>query len=172
MQRIETLIHRQYAVTATTTCIVTADNGLELCTVHPGEQKIFTAISHFTDVSDNRAIISLLFGQFTENRTTDIPQPCHTGALPERLQAGHVYDLGELAEVTDLSALHFEKSDFVQTSEIWFTISAAIPSIIWPASVIWADEEPVLMLNSAYRFALRREPNGNLIVSQAYVYSF
>lgn len=172
MQTIETQINRQYAITATTTCTVTADNGMELCTVHPGEQKIFTAISHFTDVSDNRAIISLLFGQFTENRATDIPQPCHTGALPERLQAGHVYDLGELAEATDLTSLDFGESSTAQTAELWFSIGYAVTTVTWPEDAEWVDKGiPTLSPQTAYRFVLRREPNGKLIINLAYDYT-
>lgn len=172
MQTIETQINRQYAITATTTCTVTADNGMELCTIHPGEQKIFTAISNFTKASDERAVITPIFGKFTENSTTDIPQPCHSGLLQDSLHAGHVYDLGELTSDTDLSTLCFNASAVVQTSELWFSTGNSVITIIWPADAIWVDSgHPSLSAHTAYRFALRQEPNGKLIISQAYEYS-
>lgn len=172
MQTIETQLHRQYAITATTTCTVTADNGMELCTVHPGEQKIFTAISNFTKASDERAVVSLLFGKFCDNSTTDIPQPCHSGPLQDSLHAGHVYDLGKLTSDTDLSTLCFNASAVVQTSELWFSTENSVITITWPSDAIWVDRgQPTLSAHTAYRFALRQEPNGKLIINLAYEYS-
>lgn len=171
MKAIPTLINRQYCLSATTACTITSDSGITLCTAQPGEQKIFTAISGIVNVSDPAAVISLLFGNFTENSSTDVPQPYHTEAQPAILQAGHVYDLGVLSTDTDLTALMFAAKEHVQTAELWFSTGSTILTVIWPSDAIWPDSEPTLITNTAYRFALRREPNGKLIISLAYEYS-
>jgi len=171
MKKVPTQINRQYALTTATECTVTAGNGMLLCTATAGEQKIFTAISDFVELSDDGAILSLLFGKFTENSTADIPQPCHTGALPELIQAGHVYDLGELNGSCNLEALAFPESHAVQTAELWFSTGSEVPSIVWPSNAVWLDDsEPTLTPATAYRFSLRREPAGNLIINLAYEY--
>lgn len=172
MKSIPTLINRQYCLSATTACTITSDSGIPLCSAQPGEQKIFTAISGSVNVSDSAAVISLLFGNFTENSSTDVPQPHHSGALPAVLQAGHVYDLGVLSTDTDLTAvLTFSEKEHVQTSELWFELGYSVPTITWPPAAIWANGEPVLQPNTAYRIALRREPNGSLILNLAYEYT-
>lgn len=171
MKSIPTLINRQYCLSATTACTITSDSGITLCTAQPGEQKIFTAISGSVNVSDPAAVISLLFGNFTENSSTDVPQPYHFGPLPTILQAGHVYDLSLLSTATDLTGLTFSAKEHVQTAELWFTIGDTVPPITWSADAIWIDSEPALLTGTAYRFALRQEPNGKLIFSLAYEYS-
>lgn len=172
MKSIPTLINRQYCLSATTACTITSDSGITLCSAQPGEQKIFTAISGSVNVSDPAAIISLLFGNFTENSSTDVPQPYHSGSLPTILQAGHVYDLGQLSTDTDLTGLMFSAKEHVQTAELWFTTGDTVPPITWSADAIWTDSEPTLLTGTAYRFALRQEPNGKLIISMAYEYSY
>ena len=172
MKTIETQINRQYAITATTTCTVTANDGMLLCTVQPGEQKIFTAIGNHVEVSDNHAVVSLLFGKFCDNRAAQLPRPYHSGTMPSTLQAGHIYDLGQLTENTDFSALKLNETANCQTIELWFSTGSSVPTITWPANGVWVNsEEPLLSLSTAYRFVLRREPNGNLIINLAYEYS-
>ncbi len=129
------------------------------------------AISRSVNVSDPAAVISLLFGNFTENSATDAPQPYHAGTLAAFLQAGHVYDLGVLSIDTDLTGLMFSAKEHVQTAELWLSIGNTPLTIIWPNNAIWPYGEPVLRANTAYRFALRREPNANLIINLAYEYS-
>lgn len=170
MQTIETQLNRQYAITATIPCTVTADNGVHLCTVQPGEQQIFTAISDSVNVSDPAAVVSLLFGKFTKNSATDVPQPFHAGALPDILQAGHVYDLGVLSTVTDLTGLMFSAKEHVQTAELWLSTGSTAPTIIWPVDCIWIGLFPALTTNMAYRFAIRQEPSGKLLINLAYEY--
>lgn len=87
------------------------------------------------------------------------------------LTPGHILDLGELTGDTDLSALSFAESANVQTAELWFTLGEIVPAIHWPADIVWVTAEPVLEPSTAYRFALRCEPNGKLIVNLAYEYT-
>lgn len=170
MQTIDTLLNRQYAITATIPCTVTTDNGIHLCTVQPGEQQIFTAISKLTLVSDDQAFITLLFN-YNNNTAASATKTYISGSLPKFMLDNHVYDIGELSSEADLSELNFIISSAPQTAELWFTVADSVPVIFWPSSVIWANEEPILIPHSAYRFALRREPNGNLIINLAYEYS-
>ena len=88
------------------------------------------------------------------------------------LTPGHILDLGTLTVDTDLTALSFAESANVQTAELWFTTGATAPVITWPVDIVWADgNEPSLDTATAYRFALRREPNGRLIGNIAYIYA-
>lgn len=172
MKKVPTQINRQYALTTATECTVTAGNGMLLCTATAGEQKIFTAISDFVELSDDGAILSLLFGKFCDNSAAQLPRPYHSGTMPSTLQAGHIYDLGQLTENTDFSALKLNETANCQTIELWFSTGSSVPTITWPANGVWVNsEEPLLSLSTAYRFALRREPNGNLIINLAYEYS-
>lgn len=106
-------------------------------------------------------------------------QPYHSGALPATLEAGHAYDLGTLAADTDLSALGTALPalpDRVQTAELWFSLGATAPAITWPQDAAWPEEPSALSpaalaASRAYRFALRREPGGRLILCRAYEYS-
>ena len=104
-------------------------------------------------------------------------QPYAT-ALPEVLRGNAVYDLGELTGAADLSAMAFaEDNTVVQTCELWFTTGVdSVPEVSWPLAAIWPDEvgqtAPAdLQTGMAYRFALRREPGGNLIITRAYEYT-
>ena len=88
------------------------------------------------------------------------------------LTPGHILDLGTLTTDTDLTALSFAESANVQTAELWFTTGTTAPVITWPADAAWMDGllygiDP----STAYRFALRREPNGKLIINLAYHYA-
>lgn len=92
--------------------------------------------------------------------------------LPVVLAAGGVHDLGELGAYVDLSELRFEEStNTVQTAELWFSMGASAYAVTWPEGVVWAGEEPTFTANTAYRFALRREPSGKFIINLAYEYS-
>ena len=103
-------------------------------------------------------------------------QPYAT-VLPEVLRGNAVYNLGELTAAVDLAGLAFMADDsVVQTCELWFSTGEAAPEVSWPESAIWPDEEgqtapAVLGAGMAYRFALRREPGGNLIITRAYEYT-
>ena len=106
-------------------------------------------------------------------------QPYHSGALPATLEAGHAYDLGTLAAATDLSALAAAlpaRADRVQTAELWFSLGDTAPAITWPQDAAWPEEPAALAPAAlttarAYRFALRLEPGGKLIICRAYEYS-
>ena len=93
------------------------------------------------------------------------------------LSGNVVYDLGEVAPFMDFSTLSFAADDsVVQTCELWFSTGEKGPQVIWPPPAIWPDEEgqtapAVLSAGMAYRFAIRREPGGNLIITRAYEYS-
>ncbi len=98
--------------------------------------------------------------------------------MPEVLRGNVVYDLGELTGAADLSAMAFAADNtVVQTCELWFITGIdSVPEVSWPTAAIWPDEEGQTAptgLNSgtAYRFALRREPGGNLIITRAYEYT-
>lgn len=173
MKKISTQINRKYTVTSPNGCRVCADNGLQLCVVAAGQQADFTAISHFVEVDDDEATISLLFYRLQSAAVvTDAGQPCIVGSLPDVLQSNCVYDLGELGADIDFSVLHFNESPHVQTAELWFSIGTMVPSVTWPTELIWLnDGEPTFMTMMAYRFVLRRESNGKLIINLAYEYS-
>lgn len=170
MQSIETQLNRQYAITATIPCTVTTDNGIHICTVQPGEQQIFTAISKQTLVSDNQAFITLLFN-YNNNTENTAAKTYISGIQSKLLLDNHIYDMGELSPEADISALTFSISSTTQTAELWFTVAESVPVIFWPPTAIWADEDPTLIPHTAYRFVMRKEPNGNLIISLAYEYS-
>lgn len=100
------------------------------------------------------------------------------GIISGALVSGHVYDLGVLAQNQDLSGLTFDPlNGYVQTCEIWMETGATGYSIQWPADSVWPDEsdesEPnfVLPENKRYRFAIRNEGNGKIIITKAYEYS-
>lgn len=94
-------------------------------------------------------------------------------ATPDNLtfEPGHILDLGTLTADTDLTALSFAESANVQTAELWFTTGVPAPVITWPADLVWAAPQPAISGATAYRFALRREPSGKLIINLAYEYS-
>lgn len=94
-------------------------------------------------------------------------------ATPDNLtfEPGHILDLGTLTTDTDLSDLSFAESTNVQTAELWFTTGDPAPVITWPADLAWATPQPAISGATAYRFALRREPSGKLIINLAYEYT-
>ena len=89
------------------------------------------------------------------------------------LRPNAVHDLGELTADTDLSRLAFEQNAaIILTAEVWLAIGATVPAVTWPTSIEWIDcSEPILEAAKAYRFTLRREPNGKLIANLAYDYT-
>lgn len=95
---------------------------------------------------------------------------------PSEMLCDVVYDLGILTENKDLSNVKFaDISTHVQTCEIWFETSETVYTVTWPATSIWPDEiggiAPAgLMINTAYRYAVRREPNGTFVIAKAYSY--
>ena len=181
MKTVRTFLHRRYTVTSTAGCSITTPQGELLCSVQsPEVQKTFTATSDFVQCSDDSANI-----QIAENIIPPGPagesgqlQPYHGGALPATLEAGHAYDLGTLAADTDLSALGSALPalpDRVQTAELWFSLGETAPAITWPQDAAWPEEPAALApealaASRAYRFALRREPGGRLILCRAYEY--
>lgn len=102
-------------------------------------------------------------------------QPYITGADVNlaALRPNAVHDLGELAVDTDLSLLTFAPTatSSVLTAELWFTIGSNLLTVMWPTDSVWPDGQPALNPSAAYRFAIRREPTGTLILSCAYEYS-
>lgn len=89
--------------------------------------------------------------------------------VPEVLESAWVYDLGELSADVDLSGLVFaESTNTVQTAELWLSCGSSVYSVTWPSSAVWLISEPALESGTAYRFAVRQETNGNLIINLAY----
>lgn len=96
----------------------------------------------------------------------------YTTVLPELLESAWVYDLGELSADIDLSGLVFaESANTVQTSELWLSMSSTVYNVTWPSSAVWLTAEPALESGTAYRFAVRQEPSGKLVICAAYEYS-
>lgn len=92
--------------------------------------------------------------------------------VPTQLRANTVHDLGLLTADLDLSSLVFEEAtNEVLTAELWFTTGSTVHTVTFPSEAIWVDLKPVLTNDTAYRFAMRREPNGKLIINLAYEYT-
>ena len=167
MKTIPTQINRKYTVSSTIGCTITDSNGSILCNVAPNQQTDFTAISNGITTDDDSAIISLLYCTHTGNSN----EQSYTSGSARLLRADHILDLGTISTDTDLTALSFAESANVQTAELWFTTADTAPVITWPPDAAWLDAEPEIAPSAAYRFALRREPNGKLIVNLAYEYT-
>lgn len=100
------------------------------------------------------------------------------GIISGDLVSGHVYDLGVLVTDQDLSGLAFEAlNGYVQTCEIWMETGATGYSVTWPTGAVWPDEAngaaPGIALpgNTRYRFVIRNEGNGTMVITKAYEYS-
>lgn len=167
MKTIPTQINRKYTVSSTIGCTITDSNGSILCNVSPNQQTDFTAISSSITTDDDSAVISLLYCTHTCNSN----EQSYTSGSARLLRADHILDLGELSSDTDLSLLNFAASANVQTAELWFNTGSTVPAITWPAEIVWCADAPTLTVSTAYRFALRREPNGRLIGNIAYIYA-
>lgn len=101
-----------------------------------------------------------------------------SAGIPGILESNKVYDLGSITTSPNLSTIQFsDTSLFVQTCEIWITAAATSIIPIWPADSIWPEEtnqtapETSLVNATAYRFIVRREHDGKLIISLSYSYS-
>jgi hypothetical protein len=99
--------------------------------------------------------------------------------IPSVLKSGHVYDLGVINSAQDLSGISFPaEAGYVQTCEIWMGTGdgATGYTVTWPVDSIWPDEAAgiameTLAANTTYRFVVRQEPSGKLIINCAYYYS-
>lgn len=98
--------------------------------------------------------------------------------IPSVMVSGRVYDLGVLNSNQDLSAITFKSAPgYVQTCEIWMETGDTGYSVTWPAGAVWPDEVGgvapsfVLSGNTRYRFAVRNEGNGTMVITKAYEYS-
>ena len=170
MKTIPTQINRKYSVSSTVGCTITDSSGTILCNVSPQLQTDFTAISNSISTDDDNAVVSLLFCTHTSNSISHGDEQTYVTGSICTLRSEMVLDLGELTADTDLSTLDFAESGNVQTAELWFNTGSTVPTITWPAESIWCDSAPILGTDMAYRFALRREPNGKLIINLAYEY--
>lgn len=99
-------------------------------------------------------------------------------AIPTVMVSGHVYDMGVLESNQDLSGISFTPATgYVQTCEIWMETGTTGYSITWPAASKWPDEPAgaapsvVLPGNTRYRFAVRSEGDGTMVITKAYEYS-
>lgn len=98
-------------------------------------------------------------------------------AIPSEMVSGRVYDIGVINSNQDLSAIAFNSAPgYVQTCEIWMETGDTGYTITWPVDSIWPDEAAgiameTLAANTTYRFVVRQEPSGKLIINCAYYYS-
>lgn len=98
--------------------------------------------------------------------------------IPGVMVSGHVYDMGVLNSAQDLSAISFASAPgYVQTCEIWMETGTTGYSITWPTASKWPDEylgaPPTVALapSTRYRFAVRAEGDGTMVITKAYEYS-
>lgn len=98
--------------------------------------------------------------------------------IPSVMMSGRVYDLGVLTSNQDLSAIAFKSAPgYVQTCEIWMETGDTGYTVTWPTSSVWPDEPNetpssiVLPVNTRYRFSVRDESNGTMVITKAYEYS-
>ena len=97
--------------------------------------------------------------------------------IPSEMISGRVYDLGVLTSNQDLSTIAFKSAPgYVQTCEIWMETGDTGYTVTWPAGSVWPDETDgtppsiVLPANTRYRFAVRDESNGTMVITKAYAY--
>lgn len=98
--------------------------------------------------------------------------------IPGVMVSGHVYDMGVLNSAQDLSSISFAAAPgYVQTCEIWMETGTTGYSITWPTASKWPDEylgvPPTVTLapSTRYRFAVRAEGDGTMVITKAYEYS-
>ena len=103
--------------------------------------------------------------------------------IPAVMESGHVYDMGVLSSNQDLSLIIFKdvnsdsSTKYVQTCEIWMETGNTAYTITWPVTSKWPDESMgaitsvTLMSNTRYRFAVRSEGDGTMVITKAYEYS-
>lgn len=133
------------------------------------------------DVTGGNVVISdgvLTFDDLIDGTTIDSNGASgykYLQGIPSSFNNGVCYDIGEMTDNTDLSAIRFSASGkLVQTCEIWFTTSATAPTKHkWPTGLYWIDSSsgaaPSLLVNKNYRIVLRQEPT-KIIASIAYLY--
>lgn len=143
-----------------------------------GSTFIFSA-GDGADVQVRKATSAVLEADSLLNRTEGdarwASMPCHH-ELPALLESAHVYAPESIGTRTDLSHLRFAESEGVQTCELWLTTGESGCTVSWPEHAIWPDESSqssptVLAALTAYRFAIRQEPSGKLIITRAYEYT-
>ena len=98
--------------------------------------------------------------------------------IPSEMVSGRVYDLGVINSNQNLSAITFQSAPgYVQTCEIWMETGDTGYSVTWPSGAVWPDSQngvapsAVLPANKRYRFAVRNEGNGTMVITKAYEYS-
>ena len=90
------------------------------------------------------------------------------------LAPGCIHELGLLTGAQDLSALAIAaEGDTWSTCELALQTGDTPPSITWPPHAVWLEYgyAPTLNANTHYRFALRQEGSGELIINLAYSYA-
>lgn len=131
-------------------------------------------------IGDNEFVGSqIITGDITiteDSSATGFPGQLYFFDTPSEMMCDVVYDLGVLKENKDLSGIRFaEISTHVQTCEIWFETGETVYTVTWSTDSIWPDEiggiaPTALQPNTAYRYAVRREPNGTFVIAKAYSY--
>lgn len=135
----------------------------------------FVKLEGGNEITGNQTIT----GELTiteDSKSSGFPGQPYFFDTPSEMLCDAVYDLGILTENKDLSNIKFaDISTHVQTCEIWFETGETVYMVTWPTTSIWPDEigavAPIgLMNNTAYRYAVRREPNGTFVITKAYSY--
>lgn len=135
----------------------------------------FVKLEGGNEITGNQTIT----GELTvteDSESSGFPGQPYFFDTPSEMLCDAVYDLGILTENKDLSNIKFaDISTHVQTCEIWFETGETVYTVTWPLRTFWPDEingvyPPSLTKNTAYRYAIRREPNGIVIVTKAYSY--
>lgn len=178
---------KTYSIYSVAGCTVSAD-GSVVVTVDPGKQIAFVAPGEEISVSDPDAIVVEVTGIGADLTVAgDLPaandnlreaQIYIPVTVPSALVSGCVYDLGVLSSDQDLSAVAFKaEPGYVQTCEIWMETGDTGYSVTWPEGSVWPDEvggispDLVLPTNKRYRFAVRAEGDGTIVINKAYEYS-
>lgn len=179
---------KTYSVNSIGGCTISA-GGTTLATIPAGIQTTFIAPDEEVIVSDNNAIIVEVTGVgaggsggSADGSVTDEylkeAQIYLPGTIPSEMVSGRVYDLGVLSSDQDLSTISFVYAPgYVQTCEIWMETGDIGYAVTWPAESVWPDEpdaaSPSIVLpeNTRYRFVVRNEGNGTMVITKAYEYS-
>lgn len=178
---------KTYSVNSISGCTVSV-GGTTLTTIPANVQTTFIAPEDAVIVSDNNAIIVEVTGVGaggsggSDGSTTDEylreAQIYLPDTIPSEMVSGRVYDLGVLSSDQDLSAIAFKaESGYVQTCEVWMETGDTGYSVTWPSGSVWPDEPdgtaPAIALpaNKRYRFVVRAEGDGTMVITKAYEYS-
>lgn len=100
---------------------------------------------------------------------------CVPNTVPTVMSAGKIYDLGLMESNWILSGINFTSTTlYTQTCELWLTTGNTVYTIKWPDAAIWPDAgfdgTTALIANTNYRFIVRREHTGALIIRKDYSY--